>query len=69
MTVDEVAAALHVTPTTVLRLIREKDLSAKQACRNAPWTIRQADLDEFLAARAAQSPSTRDSGQLGLDIQ
>ena len=69
LTVDEVAAALHVTPTTVLRLIRQKDLAAKQACRNAPWTIRQADLDEFLAARAAQSPSTHVAGQLALDIQ
>jgi excisionase family DNA binding protein len=69
LTVDEVAAALHVTSTTVLRLIRQKDLAAKQACRNAPWTIRQADLDEFLAARAAQSPSTHVAGQLTLDIQ
>jgi excisionase family DNA binding protein len=69
LTVDEVAAALQVTPTTVLRLIRQKDLPAKQACRNAPWTIRQADLDEFLVARAAQSPSTHVSGQLALDIQ
>src|SRR5258707_5747657 len=29
--------------------INQKNLLAKQACRNAPWTIRQADLDEFLA--------------------
>ena len=69
LTVDEVAAALHVTHTTVLRLIRQKDLVAKQACRNAPWSIRQDDLDEFLATRAEQSPSTRVSGQMVLDIQ
>jgi excisionase family DNA binding protein len=69
LTVDEVAAALHVTPTTVLRLIRQKDLAAKQACRNAPWTIRQADLDELLAARAEPGPSTHVAGQLALDIQ
>jgi excisionase family DNA binding protein len=69
LAVDEVAAALQVTPTTVLRLIRQKDLPAKQACRNAPWTIRQADLDEFLAARAEQRPSTHVAGQLALDIQ
>jgi len=69
LTVDEAAAALQVTHTTVLRLIRQKDLVAKQACRDAPWTIRQADLDEFLASRTAQSPSTRVSGQLALDIQ
>jgi hypothetical protein len=39
LTVDEVADTLRVTSTTVLRLIRQKDLAAKQACRNAPWTI------------------------------
>ena len=69
LTVDETAAALKVTPTTVLRLIRQKDLLATQACRNAPWTIHQVDLDKYLAARAAQSPSTRVPGQLALDIQ
>ncbi|HUG23641.1 helix-turn-helix domain-containing protein [Piscinibacter sp.] len=68
LTVDEAAAALQVTHTSVLRLIRQKDLVAKQACRNAPWTIRQNDLDEFLATRAGQGPSTRVSGQLTLDI-
>ncbi len=69
MTVDEVAITLQLPHTTVLRLIRQKDLVAKQACRNAPWTIRQNDLEEFLAARAEQSQSTRISGQLALDIQ
>lgn len=69
LTVDEVACALQVTPTTVLRLIRQKELPAKQACRNAPWTIHQTDLNELLAARAAQGPSTRIAGQLTLDIQ
>jgi len=69
LTVAEAAAALQLTHTTVLRLIRQKDLVATQACRNAPWTIRQDDLDEFLATRAEQSPSTRVSGQMVLDIQ
>ena len=66
---DEAAIALQLTHTTVLRLIRQKDLVAKQACRNAPWTIRQDDLDDFLASRAEQSSSTRDPGQMVLDIQ
>jgi excisionase family DNA binding protein len=69
LTVDEAATALNVTHTTVLRLIHQKELSAKQVCRNAPWTIRQADLDEFLAVRAEQGPSTHVAGQLDLDIQ
>jgi hypothetical protein len=69
LTVDEVAAALQLTHTSVLRLIRQKDLVAKQACRNAPWTIRRDDLDEFLATRTGASPSPRISGQMFLDIQ
>ena len=69
LTVDEVAATLQLTHTTVLRLIRQKELVAKQACRNAPWTVRRDDLDEFLATRAEQNPSTRVSGQMVLDIQ
>ena len=64
LTVDEVATALKVTPTTVLRLIRVNNLVATQLCRNAPWTILRADLEAFVAARAAQGPSTRDSHQL-----
>lgn len=69
LTIDEVAAALKVTPTTVLRLIRLKQLAATQPCRNAPWTVRRADLDAFVTARAAQGPSTRDSRQMALEIQ
>src|ERR1035437_8428114 len=37
MSVSEGAAALGVTPTTVLRLIRLKQLPASQACVGAPW--------------------------------
>jgi DNA invertase Pin-like site-specific DNA recombinase len=69
LTVEEVATALNLASTSVLRLIRQRDLVAKQACRNAPWTIRQSDLDEFLASRGHQGPSTHVSGQLTLDIQ
>jgi len=69
LTVDEVAAILQLAHTSVLRLIRQKSLAATQACRNAPWTIRQDDLDEFLATRSGSSPSPRNAGQLALDIQ
>jgi excisionase family DNA binding protein len=69
LTVDEVAAVLKVNPTTVLRLIRQRGLIAKQACRNAPWVIRKADLDHYLAARAGVTPPTRNSNQMTLDIQ
>ncbi len=69
LTVDEAAAVLKVTPTTVLRLIRRKDLAAKQACRNAPWAIRLDDLADYLVTRTRQSPSTHNSDQMALDIQ
>mgnify|MGYP003375436149 CR=1 FL=1 len=69
LTVDEAATALKVTPTTVLRLIRRKDLAAKQASRNAPWAIHQDDLGDYLAARTRQSPPTHNSDQMTLDIQ
>jgi hypothetical protein len=69
LTVDEVATILELAHTSVLRLIRQKSLVAKQACRNAPWTIRQDDLDEFLATRAGSCPSPLNAGQMVLDIQ
>jgi hypothetical protein len=69
LTVDEAATALRVVPTTVLRLIHRKVLHARQACPQAPWTIRQVDLDELLATRAEQGPSAQSAGQLALDIQ
>jgi DNA invertase Pin-like site-specific DNA recombinase len=69
LTIEEVAAVMRVAPRAVLRLIHQKHLKATQACHNAPWTIRQGDLDEYLAARATRSPSSPDSDQLILDIQ
>jgi excisionase family DNA binding protein len=69
LTIDEVAAVLKVAPTTVLRLVRRKALAAAQACHNAPWAIRQDDLDDYLAARARQNPSASTSDQMALDIQ
>jgi DNA invertase Pin-like site-specific DNA recombinase len=69
LNVDEVAAALKVTPTTVLRLIRQRALIAKQACRNAPWVIRKTDLDDYLAAKAEINTAMRISSQTALDLQ
>jgi excisionase family DNA binding protein len=69
LTIEEVAVILKAAPRVVLSLIHQKRLRAIQACRNAPWTIRQADLDEYMVAKAAKSPSTPDPDQLNLDIQ
>jgi excisionase family DNA binding protein len=69
LTIEETAVILKVAPRVVLRLIHQKHLKATQACRNAPWAIRQADLDEYMAAKATRGPSTPNPDQMILDIQ
>jgi excisionase family DNA binding protein len=69
MSVSEVAAALGVTPTTVLRLIRLKQLRATQACVGAPWILHRADVERCVAERNhPATPPTVDSAQLILEI-
>jgi DNA invertase Pin-like site-specific DNA recombinase len=69
MSVSEGAAALGVTPTTVLRLIRLKQLPASQACVSAPWILHKADLERCVAERNHPvTPLTVDSAQLILEI-
>ena len=69
MSVSEVAAALGVTPTTVLRLIRLKQLPASQACVSAPWILRRADVERCLDGRNhPATPPMVDSAQLILEI-
>ena len=61
---------LSVTPTTVLRMIRLRHMPATQACLNAPWIVRQDDLDRYLLAhRPAGRPQTSNPKQLSLSIQ
>ena len=69
MSVSEGAAALGVTPTTVFRLIRLKQLPATQACVGAPWILRSADVERCVADRNhPATPPTVDSAQLILEI-
>jgi len=69
MSVSEVAAALGVTPTTVLRLIRLKQLPATQACVGAPWILRRADVERCVHGRNhPATPPMVDSAQLILEI-
>jgi DNA invertase Pin-like site-specific DNA recombinase len=69
MSVSEAAVALGVTPTTVLRLIRLKQLPATQACVSAPWILRSADVERCVAERNhPTTPPTVDSAQLTLEI-
>jgi DNA invertase Pin-like site-specific DNA recombinase len=69
MSVSEGAAVLGVTPTTVLRLIRLKQLPATQACTGAPWVLRRADVERCVAGRKHSAPPpTVNSPQLALEI-
>jgi excisionase family DNA binding protein len=70
MSVREVAVALGVTQTTVLRLIRLKQLPATQACVGAPWILRKTDVERCIAKRNRPvTPPTADSTQLTIEIQ
>jgi cell division protein FtsB len=69
MSVSEGAAVLGVTPTSVLRLIRLKQLPAMQACVSAPWILRKADIERCVAERDQRAtPPTVNSAQLILEI-
>ena len=69
MSVSEVADALGVTPTTVLRLIRLNQLPASRACVSAPWILRPADVERCVAERNhPATPPMVDSAQLILEI-
>jgi excisionase family DNA binding protein len=69
VSVSEAATVLGVTPTTVLRLIRQKRLPATQPCPGAPWSLRGVDVERCLAERnQPMSPPTGNSAQLSLAI-
>lgn len=69
MSVSEVAAVLGVTPTSVLRLIQQKQLPATQPCVGAPWILRRADVEQCLAERnQPTTPTTANSDQLTFEI-
>jgi hypothetical protein len=51
MSVSDAASALGVTPASVLRLIRLKQLPATQACGGAPWILLSADVERCVAER------------------
>jgi excisionase family DNA binding protein len=58
-TLDEAAAALAVSTSTIRRLIADGALPANQYCKGAPWIIRQADLDRGDVRRQADARRSR----------
>jgi hypothetical protein len=69
LTVSEVASMLRVTETTILRMIRHKQLPATHACLNAPWILLKKDVEKFILAAQANHSQARDPNQIELDIQ
>ena len=72
-TLDEAAAALSVSPSTIRRLIADGTLPAQQLCKGAPWVIRSRDLDQPNVKNAADARRLRrlpsgDSGQKELEL-
>jgi len=59
VTLDEAAAILAVSPSTVRRLINDGQLSANQLCKGAPWIIRAVDLERSDVKRAAAARRLR----------
>ncbi|MEE8226092.1 MAG: recombinase family protein [Kiloniellales bacterium] len=58
-TLDEAAAFLALSKSTIRRLIAEGALPAYQHCKGAPWIIRQADLERDEIRRQADLRRSR----------
>ena len=68
---SDASERLSVDPATVRRLIRSGALSARQACKGAPWIIREDALNspEVLAGLAGRDPLTASTDQASLDFR
>ena len=73
VTLDEAAATLSVSTSTVRRLIKDGQLAADQLCKGAPWIIkaadlRRADVRDAAAARRLRRPPSGNPQQNELDL-
>jgi excisionase family DNA binding protein len=66
LTLDEAAALLDVSPSTVRRLIKTGELRANQSCKGAPWIIRQQDVENDTVRKAADARRARRPAPHGL---
>jgi hypothetical protein len=72
-TLNEAAETLGISRTTIRRLINTGLLPAQQLCKNAPWTVRHADLSSQDVRREAdcrrsRCPSPQNPLQNALDL-
>jgi len=71
LVLSEAASRLGVSKMTVVRLIRDGLLPAKQVCAGAPYVIREADLARPAIRRAIATgrPISSDPQQQSLPFQ
>ena len=55
LTLNEAATQLQVSELRVRRMIKNKELPARQVCKGAPWVILQQDLNGFDRSRPGDS--------------
>jgi hypothetical protein len=73
MTVNEAAATLAVSPSTIRRMISDGMLPAQHHCKGAPWIVclhdlKRKDVRTEAGARRSRHPSSRDPRQRSLDF-
>jgi excisionase family DNA binding protein len=59
LTVEEAAARLGVSYSTVQRMIQRRQLPARQVCPRGPWVLHTEDVEAFLAQHSAPQPPRR----------
>jgi excisionase family DNA binding protein len=69
MTLEQAADALGTSKMTVLRMIGAGTLSASQACKGAPWVIKQRELQRPEVRSALARPLPADPAQISLELQ
>ena len=73
VTLDQAAAALSVSQSSVRRLIQDGQLAANQLCKGAPWVIKAGDLERddvkcAASARRHRRPPSGNPFQKQLDL-
>ncbi|MFN3078195.1 MAG: helix-turn-helix domain-containing protein, partial [Alphaproteobacteria bacterium] len=70
LTLEEAAARLSVSKMTVLRMIKAGTLTARHACKGAPWVIAERAIETLpLGATASRWPVTENTCQISFDFQ
>ena len=73
VTLDEAAALLSVSSSTILRMLDDGTLPGQQFCKGAPWIIRLQDLErkdvrDDANRRRLRRPPSRDADQKIFDL-